>query len=614
MGYKISEELIEKIRDSCDLIDVVSRYVHLKRSGSNYVGLCPFHSEKTPSFTVSSTKKLFHCFGCGVGGDVITFIMKVENLSFTEALKYLADLEGIPIEEDNSIDSKKAIEKQKVYEINREAARYYHYLLGKNIRAINYLKSRDVDLNTVKMFGLGFALDSWDNVFNYLKNKGYSEEDIEKSGLVGRRKDNKCYDKFRNRIIFPIIDIKSRILGFGGRTIGDSKPKYLNSPDTIVFEKGKNLYGLNLVDKYSNREKIILVEGYMDVIALFSQGINYAVASLGTSLTNYQAKLLKRYGNQIYICYDSDQAGIKATIRALNILRQEEIEPKVIILPEQCDPDDYVKKNGIEGFVELENNALNYIDFNIFLLKKKYDLSTPEGKIKFTKEITKILKELKSPIEQDVYIDKIADDLGVSKEAIKREMLGKSYHNPIIVSKDKYINAKKSHTKDIINPIKTVIEPAQLTAEKKLLVLMAKSRSYFDFIKEHLEIDDFQIDACRTFANLIFQEYNNNPILSELDMENIKNKALENSSRLDYSIVSEIISEEIDYSIENINRFIMDLVGTVRYYKLKNEREDISKRIKEIEQKKDLTEQEVEEFRRLCMRLTELDKELKAHV
>lgn len=616
MGYKITEELIEKIHDSCDLVDIVSRYVHLKRSGSNFVGLCPFHNEKTPSFTVSGAKQLFHCFGCGVGGDVITFIMKIENLSFVEAVKYLAELQGIEVEEDNKANLQIRKEKQNIYEINKLAASYYYHMLKRNKTALKYLADRGIPLNIINMFGLGYALDSWNHMYNFLKRKGYNEQDIEKSGLISRNKENtKYYDKFRNRIMFPIIDTRNRILGFGGRVLDDSKPKYLNSPDTLVFEKGKNLYGLHLIHKNSNREKIVLVEGYMDVISLFSKGINYAVASLGTSLTKEQAKLLKRYGKQVYICYDSDEAGIKATLRALNILRQEGVEPKVIILPEDYDPDDYVKEKGLEGFANLEDSALSYVDYNIFILRRKYDLSTPEGKIAFTKKIAKVLRELKSPIEQDVYIDKIARDIDISKEAIKREVLGNAYRQPIKVNKDKYIKAKIRQTKDIINPVETVIEPAQLTAEKNLIALMINNRSYFELIKKYLKEDDFSTVNCKVLANIISQEYENKPDRTEMSIDTILSRLSEyKTNEIDNNFIQEIASIPIDKAIENIDQFIKDLIDTVKFYNLKKEREEVSRRIKEIEGKNTLSEQELEEFKRLCLRLTELDKELNTHI
>ena len=294
MANIINDDIIEKVHDSSDLVNIVSEYLSLKKTGSNYIGLCPFHNEKTPSFTVSETKQLFHCFGCGEGGDVISFIMKIENLSFVEAVKFLADKQGIPLGKNKKVDKKIISEKEKIYKINKEAARFYYYNLIKNEKPLNYLKNRNINRKVLNKFGLGYAENSWDSIYKHLKGKGYNEEYIEKAGLIGRRKDNTgYYDKFRNRLMFPIIDTKGRIIGFGGRVLDNSMPKYVNSQDTLVFTKGNNLYGLNLVKKYSDRKRIILVEGYMDVISLFNNGINYSVASLGTAFTQNQAKLLK---------------------------------------------------------------------------------------------------------------------------------------------------------------------------------------------------------------------------------------------------------------------------------------------------------------------------------
>lgn len=615
MGYKINDELIERVRESSDLIDIVSKYINLKKSGSNYVGLCPFHNEKTPSFTVSETKQLYHCFGCGEGGDLITFIMKIENLSFVESVKYLADLQGIPIEDNISkYDEKIKSEKETIYKINREAARLYYYNLRKNTIPLEYLRNRKINQKTINKFGLGYALDSWNNIYRHLKEKGYSEETIEKAGLIGKRKDNSgYYDKFRNRIIFPIIDIKDRVIGFGGRVLDKNNPKYLNSPDTIVFSKGNNLYGLNLIKKLSNREKIILVEGYMDVISLFNYGINYAVASLGTAFTQNQAKLLKRYGRQVYICYDSDNAGINATLKALNILKKEEIEGKVIILPQNYDPDDYIKENGLKEFNNLEEKALNYIDYKVYNNRKKYDLNKPEEKIKFTKEIATILRELKSPIEKDVYIDKIARETNISREAISKEILGKNFKSNITIYKDKYINGKNRHNKNDIIPIKTVLESAHLIAEKTLIKLMINNRSYYNMIRKKLSNDDFLNYEYRCLANIIFDEYDKNPHFIKLDINTIVDR-LKSEDNIDFNMVEEIMKMDNDFEVEDTNKLIDDLINTIIYSKLKMERKEITKKIQEFESKKDKDKGDVEEFKNLCLRLTELDKELKSHI
>lgn len=613
MGYKINDELIEKIRDTVDIVDVISRYVSLKKTGSNYVGLCPFHNEKTPSFTVSETKNLFHCFGCGEGGDLITFIMKKENLSFIESIKFLADMYNIPIDTlDNNYDSKIKKEKEKIYRINREAGLFYIYNLRKSAEPLKYLRNRNINANTMTRFGLGYASNSWDEIYRHLRSKGFEDEDIEKSGLISKKKDNTgYYDKFRNRVMFPIIDIKNRIIGFGGRVLDDGKPKYLNSPDTLIFEKGKNLYGLNLVHKTSNREKIILVEGYMDVISLYNYGIDYAVASLGTAFTQNQAKLLKRYGKNIYICYDSDNAGIKATLKALNILEKEEINPRVIVLPNNLDPDDFIKNKGLEEFEKLEKNALNSIDFRIFILKQKYDLNKTEEKIKFTKEVAIIIKTLKSPIERDVYIDRISNETHISKEAIEKEVLGNAYKSNITIYKDKYIGGKNRYNKNEISPVKTVLESAHLTAEKNLISLMIKNKSYYDIVKKHIQKEDFLNYECRAIANIIYSEYENNSLLTKLDIPTIMSR-LKKEDNIDFEIVGDII--ESDVITEDMEKFIEDLINTINYFKLKMERKLVAKRIKELDSKKEKEKGDVEEFKKLCLRLTELDKEIKSHI
>src|SRR5699024_5216426 len=293
----INDATIDRVKDDGNIVDIISSYVQLNKSGANYVGLCPFHNEKTPSFTVSQSKQFFHCFGCGESGDSIAFIMKIENLDFIDATKLLADRLAIPIEE-KKVDNQRTRERERAYEINKTAARFFYKNLINNPQALKYLEKRQIDPRTIRRFGLGFAPDTWDSLYNYLVDKKYKSEEIEKIGLIGKKSGNNgYYDRFRNRIIFPIINTRGNIIGFGGRILDDSMPKYLNSKESIVFHKRNNLFGLNLVHKYSNREKILLVEGYMDVIALFAKGMNFTVASLGTALTNEQVKLLSRYGN-----------------------------------------------------------------------------------------------------------------------------------------------------------------------------------------------------------------------------------------------------------------------------------------------------------------------------
>ena len=607
MSYIINEEVIERIHESANLVDVISEYLPLKKSGSNFVGLCPFHNEKTPSFTVSETKQFYHCFGCGEGGDIISFIMKMENMSFLEASEYLANKLGIPLVEKSKKEKKIEAEKEKLYEINREAARFYYYNLMKDEKALRYLQNRKIKRKTINQFGLGFAQDNWDEIYKYLLDKGYSVEELEKAGLIGMRKDKSgYYDKFRNRIIFPIIDTRGRIIGFGGRVLDDTMPKYLNSKDSVVFTKGNNLFGLNLVRKQSNRERIILVEGYMDVIALFNNGINYAVASLGTAFTSEQGKLLQRYGKEIYICYDSDTAGINATTRAINILKREGIEAKVILLPINQDPDDFIKEKGVKEFERLMKKALNYIDYNIFLYKQKYNINNPEERIKFTQEISKILRRIKSPIERDVYIDKISKETEISKEAIEKEILVKDYSKGE-VSKDKYINKGFRYNKDKIEPVNVSPESGHLKAEKLLLKLMIANKSYFDIINRYLTIEDFLNYECSTIAEIVFKEYDLKPQLNSIDQEFIF-KNIENKEELDQNILEEILIQDAQFLSEDMDKIIEDSIKTLNFSKLKLELDNVTKKIQEFDG------ENMEEFKALSIRQMELKNQLESYI
>ncbi len=596
MTIFINDEIIEKVRDSSDIIDVISDYISLKKSGTNYVGLCPFHNEKTPSFTVSDTKQFFHCFGCGEGGDVVTFIMKRENLSFPEAVKLLADKKGIVIEETKPKNEKLIQERNRGYEINKEAARFFFSNLTKDKNPLNYLYKRNIKDKAIKQFGLGYALDRWDALYNYLKLKGYGSQEIEKLGLIGRKTGNDgYYDKFRNRIIFPIIDIKGRVIGFGGRVLDNSMPKYLNSQETFIFNKGNHLYGLNLLNKHSDRKRIVLVEGYMDVISLFSKGINYSVASLGTALTEQQAKLLKRYGENVYICYDTDKAGINATNKAIQILLREGIEPKIVILGEYKDPDDFLKKNTIEDFENRLYEALNHVDYKVYINKQKYNLEEAEEKIKFTIEIAKVIKELKNPIEKDVYISKIAKEMNISKEAIEKEVFG----NTKIANN----NIKERYK---ISPIKTILPSASLTAEIDLIRLMIFDKDYFDRISEEFSLDEYENLQCKEIFTTIKELYTHDEILNE-DILYDKIGALPS---IDNRLMGAIKEGRINFLPENVDQMIKDLINTLKISKLESQRNIIKKEIESIEKKEDKDSAEEDRFLKLCIELTNLNKEL----
>ena len=414
---RYSDDLIEEVVSSNDIVDVVSQYVSLKRSGRNFLGLCPFHKEKTPSFCVSADKQIFHCFGCGVGGNALHFISKIENLNFIESLELLADKAGIVLPSLESGEDSKRIElKEKVYKINEEVAKYYHEILYTQIAkpAQEYVKKRKLDNKTLKNFLIGYAPNS-NTLYKYLKQKNYDDEAILASTLV-KKYNNNFVDSFKNRLIFPIMDVRNRVIAFGGRVLDNSLPKYINSPDTVVYNKGRNLYGLNIA-KNAKLENIIIVEGYMDCVSLHQRGIPNVVASLGTSLTENQGRLLKKHTEKIVISYDSDGAGQTATLRGLDILNNLGCDVRILQMEGAKDPDEYVIKYGTGKFDLLVKNAISLVEFKAKMLKKGLDLENVNDKIKFLKEVAKLLQRIDSKIEQEIYIDKISKTYSISKEA-----------------------------------------------------------------------------------------------------------------------------------------------------------------------------------------------------
>ncbi|MDB8790958.1 DNA primase, partial [Romboutsia sp. 1001216sp1] len=425
------KDIIEEVKSRCDIVSTISQYIELKSSGINYKGLCPFHGEKTPSFYVNESKQIYKCFGCGEGGDVINFVMKMENLDFIDAVKVLAQKYGIEINTNMDEESKKKLEKiKKFQDIHTEAARFYFSNLHtKKNSGYAYLRSRGLDDKIIKKFGLGYSLASWNSLMDYLTSKGYSNKDLIECGLLAHKKEsNKIYDKFRNRVMFPIFDYRGNVIGFGGRVLDDSLPKYLNSPDTITFNKRYNLYGLNFSRKEIKNKTLILVEGYMDLISLYQYGIKNVVATLGTALTKEQGMLIKRYADNVIISYDSDEAGIKATLRAIEILSDIDINVKVLNLKDCKDPDEFIRKYGVKGYQEAIDESINQIIFRINNLKKQFNLNKDEDKVKFAKEASKIIKKVKSPVEIDYYTKYLSDLIQISIDSIKREIYGKSYN------------------------------------------------------------------------------------------------------------------------------------------------------------------------------------------
>lgn len=422
---RFPDYIIQEVADKNDIYDVVSKSVQLKKAGSSYIGLCPFHNEKTPSFSVSPKRGIFKCFGCGEGGDVIRFVMKRDGVSFYDAVVKLADMANIALPKmsnyDKEAEEKKHDHKFLIYEINKEAASYFFTNIKNEPAAIEYFKKRELDSRTVKAFWLGFATDSWNSLFEYLKSKGYTEGDIFDAGLVKRHESGRYYDTFRNRIMFPIFDIKNNIIGFGGRVMDDSKPKYLNSMDSPVFSKSRNLYALNIAI-HSKKDFCILCEGYMDSIALIKSGFDNTVATLGTALTSMQAKILSNYFKEVVICYDSDQAGRNATNRAITVLREFDIKISVLDLQAKKDPDEFIKTYGVERFNSLLQKRKTDMVYLIDYLGTDYDLNKSDDKISYISDLTSYLKLVRGSVEQDVYIGMIAEKTGVQHSAIASQI------------------------------------------------------------------------------------------------------------------------------------------------------------------------------------------------
>lgn len=442
----ISDDKINQILQSSNIVDVIGEYVDLKRSGSSFKGLCPFHNEKTPSFTVDDKKQLFHCFGCGAGGDVVSFIMQKEGLSYPESLEFLAHKAGISIDytEDPQVNNKN----KELYDINKDIMMFFYKNLLVDRKAQQYLKQRGLSSKVVNTFMLGYAKDSWDDLYAYIKTKNYNEEDIESLGLIKKSSKGNYYDKYRDRIIFPIINHFGKVIGFGGRAVSGQMPKYLNSPESSVFKKRYNLYALN-VYKRQKRKELILVEGYMDVIALNNHGLDIAVASLGTALTLDQAKLMKRYSDDIYICYDQDAAGIKATEKAIEIFHQIDVNPSIIDLDPGNDPDDFIRANGKDAFEDKIKNASDSYNYKYNKILDEYSKANPSESLDKLNLFVEFLASIKQELTQEIFINNVSKLFDIDKITLKQaisrynentdqkmEDKAKFYKNkPIIVEK-----------------------------------------------------------------------------------------------------------------------------------------------------------------------------------
>ena len=445
----LPEQFVEELISRCDIADVVGEYVQLtKKSGSNLFGLCPFHSEKTPSFSVSRDKQIYHCFGCGKGGGVISFIMEIENLSFIDAVHFLAKRVGMEVPEDDTPQEIKS-RRARMFELNRDAARFFYDALGTQggAAAVEYMKRRGISPKIAKKFGLGVAPDGWNNLSDAMMKKGYSRAELLDAGLVKKGKNGGVYDTFRNRLVFPVIDVRGSVIGFSGRILGDGEPKYLNSPDTLVFNKSRNLFALNLAKK-TKRDYLILAEGNVDVVALHQAGFDCAVASLGTSLTPEQARLMSRYTKNVVIAYDSDGAGVKAAQRAIGILEKTGMGVKVLRMDGAKDPDEFIKKRGGDAFELLIDKSEHHIEYRLLTVKNKHDLETDEGKLAFLTEATDLLSDIPNSVEREIYTTRAAGYAGISPDAVKNEVRK--------AMRRKFAARKKREERENLRPIETM--------------------------------------------------------------------------------------------------------------------------------------------------------------
>ena len=491
------DEVVEEVRTRNDIVDLISGYVKLQRRGSSYFGLCPFHNEKSPSFSVSPGKQMYYCFGCGAGGNVFTFLMEYENYSFPEAVKVLADRAGVDLPEmEYSQEAKRARdEKNAVFEVNREAAKYYYYLLRtkEGSLGMEYLKKRGLTQETMQRFGLGYAGRFSDGLYRYLKKKGISDELLKKSGLMQVNEKQGMYDKFWNRVMFPIMDLNGKVVGFGGRVMGDGKPKYLNSPETVIFDKSRNLYGLNFA-RSSRKKQLLVCEGYMDVISLHQAGFTNAVASLGTALTSQHASLLKRYTDEVVLTYDSDEAGIRAALRAVPLLKEAGVTARVLHMDPYKDPDEFIKALGAEAFQERIDQAENSFMFEISILEKGFDMGDPEEKTKFFQAVARRISEFELEIERENYIEAITGKYQISFQGLRKMVM-----NWLMQGVPKTREAAKPGNR-------REKEDGIRKSQRLILTWLAEHPGIYSAVKQYIRPEDFSDEMYQKAAQLLFEQ------------------------------------------------------------------------------------------------------------
>lgn len=572
-----SDELKEEIRSANDIVDVISQYVTLKRSGRNFFGLCPFHKEKSPSFSVSADRQYFHCFGCHKGGDVFSFVSEIERISFKEALETLAERARIelPISENVEFNKNQYL-KDRMYKINAETTIFYHERLYKPLAKIaqDYVKKRKLDNNTLKAFKIGYS-GEYNDLYKYLNTKGFKDEEILATGLVNKNDRGEFIDRFRKRLMFPIMDVSGRVIAFGGRKLEDNEKmaKYINSNENLIYSKKKHLFALNLA-KQSDTKKIILVEGYMDAISLYQRGFNNVVASLGTALTEEQGRLLRKYSEQVILSYDSDGAGQEAIMRGLTILENQGCDARVLQMEGAKDPDEYVIKYGSGRFNLLVENAISLVEFRIKMLKNKYNLINANDKIRFLKEITQILSGVENKIEREIYIDKISTQYNISKEAIYAEV-NKSSYKPT------------SNEKNLVKPKVNIkkeegINPAVIKRENMIIYLLINHfKEAYEAIVTNISLDDFKFEINKKLFEKILESPAEESEKILQTVANIEDEEIQ-------SHVSQILVT--DYEISSVDKCIEDVVTIYNKERLNNRKLEI---IKALENSETLNKEEI---------------------
>ncbi len=562
---RYSDEILNEVRENNDIVEVISQYVHLKRSGRNYFGLCPFHNEKSPSFSVSPDKQIFHCFGCGVGGNVFTFISKIEGIGFKEAIENLADRAGIVLpKSSNNEDSRVEELKSKVYKVNNFTADYYHKRLYRpeSKAGQEYVKQRKLTNETLESYNLGFS-GNYDELYKVLRKEGFNDEEILESGLVKKNENGKYVDFYRDRFMIPILDVRNRVIAFGGRILGDAKRfKYLNSPENIVYSKGKHLFGLNVAKKYDHK-KLLIVEGYMDAISLHQRGITNVVAALGTALTTNQGWLLRRNAEQIILGFDSDGAGQNAIMRAMEVMQNMGCDMRVLQMTGAKDPDEYIIKYGSARFQKLMNEAISLLEFKVKVLEKNLDLEVAGDKVKFLNEIAKLIAKIDNTIEQEIYIEKLANGYNISKEAIFGQVNKLQYSN-----KSKTNNLEKPKPVVIHKNEKKVenISEEVIKRENTIISILINNPECYQKIKENMKIEDFKYDINNKIVKVLYPELEKEDSNISLVLDKIEDEEIKNH-------LTAIMAE--DYGITDNVKAIDDILKKYEREKLEKRRDEL---------------------------------------